>query len=121
MILSNVVLRHRVVLQQLSPQPCAADYLVQLPFATAGLTDQTEYLEALQSQSHIQEYTSVLTAFVIYLHNIIASLGELTSTSGAATPKSGFVFGQKTPKICADRKRRRIHLLFYIRKEFIRK
>ena len=114
MILSNVVLRHRVVLQQLSPQPCAADYLVQLPFATAGLTDQTEYLEALQSQSpHIQEYTSVLTAFVIYLHNIIASLGELTSTSGAATPKSGFVFGQKTPKICADRKRRRICMFSY--------
>ena len=106
MILSNVVLRHRVVLQQLSPQPCAADYLVQLPFATAGLTDQTEYLEALQSQSpHIQEYTSVLTAFVIYLHNMIASLGELTSTSGAATPNSGFVFGQKTLKICEQNRR----------------
>ena len=87
MILSNVVLRHRVVLQQLSPQPCAADYLVQLPFATAGLTDQTEYLEALQSQSpHIQEYTSVLTAFVIYLHNILAALVANTVVSGLSPP-----------------------------------
>merc|ERR1719204_1498062 len=61
-ILSNVVLRKNVVLNRLCPQEEVA----------------SEYLMMLQEGSpHIQEYTSILSAFLLYLRNLLSTLTDL--------------------------------------------
>jgi len=80
-ILSNVVLRKNVVLNRLCPQEeVASQYLIQLPFASSGFSrdDKSEYLRMLQEGSpHIQEYTSILSAFLLYLRNLLSTLTDL--------------------------------------------
>ena len=65
----------RVVTPDVVPQ-----YLIQLPFASSGFSrdDKSEYLRMLQEGSpHIQEYTSILSAFLLYLRNLLSTLTDL--------------------------------------------
>ena len=58
-------------------------YLIQLPFASSGFSrdDKSEYLRMLHEGSpHVQEYTSILSAFLLYLKNLLSTLTDLVTT-----------------------------------------